>query len=50
VEGVLFEALAYIIYVRERYCSPLACAFTKAIANFEIKVDVQKGTLRFREN
>jgi len=26
-EGVLYEALVYIIYIRERYCSSLVCTF-----------------------
>ena len=40
-EGVLFEALAYIVYIRERYNFPLVCTLKKAIKNFEVKVDVQ---------
>ena len=39
----------YIIYIRERYYFSLVCTFNKAIKNFEVKVDVQKGALRFRE-
>jgi hypothetical protein len=40
VEGVLFEALAYIIYKRERYYFSLVCTLKKAIKIFEVKVDV----------
>ena len=33
----------YIIYIREGYYFSLMCNFKKANANFEVKVDVQKG-------
>ena len=38
----------YIVYIRERYCFSLVCTFKKVIKNFEVKVDVQKGPLRFK--
>ena len=41
-EGVLFEALTYIIYIKERF-SITICTFQKAINSFEVDVDVQKG-------
>ena len=47
-EGVLFETLVYIVYIRERYYFSLVCTFKKAIKNVEVKVDVQKGPLGFR--
>ena len=40
LEGALFEALAYIIYIREMYNFSLVCTYKKAIKNFEWKVDV----------
>ena len=46
---VLFEALAYIIYVREGYYFSLVCTFKKVINNFILKVDVQKRTVGFRK-
>lgn len=46
---MIFGALAYIIYTRKRYYFSLLCTFKKAIEDFELKVDVQKGPLRFRE-
>ena len=39
----------YIVYIRDRYYFSLVCTFRKAINFFEVKVDVQKGSLRFRE-
>jgi hypothetical protein len=41
-----FEALAYIVYMREGYSFSLVCTFSLIINNFEVKVDVQKGALR----
>ena len=38
----------YIVYIRERYCFSLVCTFQKAIKNFEVNVDSQKGAPRFR--
>ena len=38
----------YVVYVREGYYFSLVCRVNKAIENFELKVDVQKGALRFR--
>lgn len=46
--GVLFETFLYIAYVRVRDWSSLVRIFRKTIKNFEVKVDVQMGTLRFR--
>ena len=48
-EGVLFEALADIVYIRERISFSLMWTYKKAITNYEVKVDVQKGVLRFKE-
>ena len=45
----MFEALAYIMYTKERYCFSLLCTLIKVIKNIEVKVDVQKGALRYRE-
>ena len=47
-EGVLFEALAYILYVREEYSFSLKCTCKKVIF-VEVKVCVQNGALIFRE-
>jgi hypothetical protein len=38
-----------IVYMREKYCCSLACTFQEDIKNFEVKIDVQKGSLRFRD-
>jgi len=46
---VLFEALTYIEYIRERYYFSIVCTSVKAIKNVEVKVDVQMGALGFRE-
>ena len=46
--GTSFEALAYKVNIRERFLFfSLVCAFKKAIKNFEVNVDVQKGALKF---
>ena len=45
---MLFEALTYIGYVRERYCFSIVCTSIKASIKFvEVKVDVQNGALGF---
>ena len=41
---LLFEALVYIVFIREKYCFPLVHTFKKVIKNFKLKVDVQKGS------
>ena len=46
---MLFEALKCLVNIREGFCSSLVCTFKKAMKNFESKVDVQKGAIRFRE-
>ena len=46
---VVFEALAYIVYFRERYYVFVVCTFKKAIEIFEVKIDAQKGALRLME-
>ena len=46
--GVLFEALPYIVYIRERYFFSLLRTFKKSTKNFEVYVDSQKGAPRFR--
>ena len=46
----MFEALIYIVYIRERYYCFLVCTFKEAIKNVKVKVDVQKGAVGFREN
>ena len=38
----------YIIYIRVRYCFSLVYTSKMAIKCYELKVDVQKGALRFR--
>jgi len=43
------EALAYILYLRKGHYFALVCTSRKAIKNFEVDVNVQKGALRFRE-
>jgi hypothetical protein len=49
-KGILFEALVYVLHLRERYYFSLVCIFKKVIILFfEVKVDVQKGVVRFRE-
>ena len=39
----------FTVYINERVCFSLMCTFKKVIDFFEVKVDVQKGSLRFRE-
>ena len=39
-----------ITYIRERHYFFLVCTFKKAIKNDEVKADVQKRALGFREN
>ena len=51
-EGVLFEKLAHIVKIKERFIYLfvfVVCTFKNAIQLYEIKIDVQKGALRFRE-
>ena len=43
-EGALFEALAYIMFIRERYSFSPVCTTKKAMKNFEVKEDMQKGS------
>jgi hypothetical protein len=45
LEGKLFEPLAYIVNIRERYYFSQVCTFRKAMKIFEVKVDA----LRFKE-
>ena len=48
-EGLLFEALAYIECKKKIYYFSLVCTCRKASINkFQVFVDVQNGTLRFR--
>ena len=47
---MLFEALAYIVYIGERYYFSLVCTFKKVAKNVEGKVDVRKGGLGFKES
>ena len=38
------EALVYIVYIKgELFVLSLVCTFEKAINNFGVKIDVQKG-------
>jgi hypothetical protein len=46
-EGVLFETLVCIVYIRERHHFSLVCTFEKATKKFNLKVDVQKASQRF---
>ena len=47
-EGLLFEALAYIVYKKKRYYLSLVCTCKKASNNqFEVYVEVQNGALSF---
>ena len=39
----------YIVYIRERYSFSLVCTSKNSIKFYEVKVDVQKGALSFRE-
>jgi hypothetical protein len=39
----------YIVHIKAKDCFYLLCTFRKAIKNSEVKVDVEKGVLRFRE-
>ena len=39
----------YIVYIRERYFFSLVCASREAMKFSEVEIDVQKGTLSFRE-
>ena len=45
----MFEALAYIVYIRVRYHFSLESTTKMGIKNFEVKVELQKWTLQFRE-
>jgi hypothetical protein len=45
-EGELFEVLAYLTYIMERYYFSLEYTFKQANKNVEVTVDVQKGGLR----
>jgi hypothetical protein len=47
--AILFEALVCIIYIRESYYFCLVCTFRKIDKNYEIKVDVEKGSLKFKD-
>ena len=38
----------YIVYMREKVLFSLVCTFKKVVKSFKLKVDVQKGPLRFR--
>ena len=44
---MIFEALAYIVYIREKVYFSLVCTFKKNIKNVKVNLDVQKGTLGF---
>ena len=46
-EGVLFEALAYKVYMNRRYYFSLVCTLQNVIGNFDVIVELQKGNLRF---
>ena len=46
-EEVLFKALVYIVYVRERY-GFFSSVYIKKVLYFGVKVDILKGALRFR--
>ena len=39
----------YVVCIRERYSFSLVCIYKKAIKYFEVKVDVQRGPLGFRD-
>ena len=41
------KALAYIVYIRERYSNFLCVHFKRVLIFFDVKVDVQKGIMRF---
>ena len=49
LEGVLFEALMYIVRIKERYYFSLECTFRKVVKGWKVKINVQRGALRFRE-
>ena len=42
-EDILFEPLAYIVYIRERYYFCLRCKSTKVIRFAEVKARCTKG-------
>ena len=46
---VLFQALAYVVYISGRYEFSLVCPFKKTIKNHEVKVHIQNMSFRFRE-
>lgn len=46
---VLFEAIPYIVYTTHRYCLSIVCTSIKALASFEVKIEVQNMALSFRE-
>ena len=48
-EGVLLESSIYIVYIREGFNVSLVCTHKYDIVICEVKVDVQKGALRFRD-
>ena len=41
--------IIYIVYIRERCCFLLCVHLKRVVDNLEVKVDVQKGPLRFKE-
>jgi hypothetical protein len=46
----MFEALAYIAYLIERYYFSLVCTSKKVVKTYDVKVDVQKGPQKFSGN
>jgi hypothetical protein len=49
VKGVLFEALTYIEYIRERFCFSSLCTLRKAIKNFDVMLNQQRRALKAKE-
>jgi hypothetical protein len=39
----------YVVYVREMHCFSVVCTYKMAIESVEVKLEVEKGGLRFKE-
>jgi hypothetical protein len=39
----------FIVHIGKRYCFFVVCTFREAIKNSQVKVDVQKRAMRFRD-
>ena len=44
-EGVSFEILVHIVYIKEGFYFSIVCSLEKTIKKYEVRVDVQKRAL-----